>query len=275
MLNGNYISVSNIIEKVYRDSGIDNVDWQEAVEWAGDCISLLAVPSQYSEVISDPLEIEDYKVKLPDGLINLKACRRVVIRDGSIGVLGMMVQTSALFFKSQDTSDVVSDSLLIPSFPSVELDEDGNSSNIIVEVPLTQYNAESNNYKVDSGYIYTDFKSGYIQLVYDTFPTDNMGLPMIPDNEKYRKAVSLFILERLDYRKFRSNPISSNQVIWNDTKQELAFYMGAARNKARLPNVDGMESIKNWWLRSIPKTTKFDDGFKTLNKPEQRYNNNL
>ena len=272
MLNGNYLSVSNIIDKVYRDSGIDNVDWQEAVEWIGDCISLLAVPSQYIEKTSDPLEVSEYRVRIPDGLIDIIACRRVTIQGDNIGVIGNMEQSSDIYFRAKNTSSVTSLSVATPSFPSVEIDENGDSTNIIVEVPRTNYDSDSYYYKVDGGYIYTDFETGYIQLIYNTFPIDDMGLPMIPDNEKYRKAISLYILEKLDYRKFRANPISSNQAILKDTQQELAFYMGAARNKARMPNLDKMESIKNWWIRSIPKVSKFSDGFRTLNKGEERYN---
>jgi hypothetical protein len=96
---------------------------------------------------------------------------------------------------------------------------------------------------------------------------------MIPDDYKYIRAIEDYIIERIDYRVWRRSPSPQNKSILNDCEQESAFSIGSARTKGRIPSVDQMESIKNMWLRSIPRISEHSNNFNSLNKQEVRYNN--
>ena len=66
---------------------------------------------------------------------------------------------------------------------------------------------------------------------------------MIPDNHSMIQAVTMYITERVDYRLYRQNKISER--IYMDSKKERDFYCGSAFNDMSIPNMDGMESLKN------------------------------
>lgn len=126
-------------------------------------------------------------------------------------------------------------------------------------------------YKINNGVIFTSFEKGFINMQYKAYPIDSEGFLMVPDDEKFRAALKYHIMYKLDFRRWRSNPASPGlKALLNDSEQRRDFYVGAARNKAHIPSIDGMEAIKNQWLRSIPKINHHSDGFASMNKIERR-----
>ena len=126
-------------------------------------------------------------------------------------------------------------------------------------------------YKINNGAIFTSFEKGFINMQYKAYPIDSEGFLMVPDDEKFRAALKYHIMYKLDFRRWRSNPASPGlKALLNDSEQRRDFYVGAARNKAHIPSIDGMEAIKNQWLRSIPKINHHSDGFASMNKIERR-----
>ena len=53
-------------------------------------------------------------------------------------------------------------------------------------------------------------------------------------------------------------------------EQEWLFFCASANIKARIPSIDGMEALKNQWLRTIPNIEEHRNGFRGLNEGEQR-----
>lgn len=126
-------------------------------------------------------------------------------------------------------------------------------------------------YKINNGYIYTNFQEGYIELAYTGFVTDEHGFPMIPDDQKFIDAIRWSLIEHIDYKKWRVGEITDK--VYNHSEQERAWYIGAARNKASIPSIGEMEKLKNMFLRSITKTDAYSNYFKYSNVPEARYTN--
>jgi len=127
-------------------------------------------------------------------------------------------------------------------------------------------------YKINNGYIYTNFKEGFLELVYTGFVTDVHGFPMIPDDQRYIEAVRWSLIEHLDYRKWRVGEITDK--VYQHTQQQRDWYIASARSKASIPSIDKMEAIKNMFLRSIPKTNEHDTYFKYSNVEEARFTHN-
>lgn len=147
-----------------------------------------------------------------------------------------------------------------------------NTSNDPVLVYGQEYkiNPEAHyEYKINDGYIYTNFETGYIEFTYQGFVTDDSGFPKIPDNQRYIEAVRWSLIEHLDYRKWRVGEITDK--VYQHSEQERGWYIQSARSAASIPSIDKMESIKNMFLRSIPKTDFHDNYFKYANVPEKRY----
>lgn len=156
---------------------------------------------------------------------------------------------------------------------SGELTADTISTPVYVYGQEYKVNMEAQyEYKLNDGYIYTNFKEGFIELVYTGYVVDAHGFPMIPDDPKFREAVKWALIRYLDYRKWRVGEIPRDVFQYSD--QQRDWYIAAARSKASIPTIDKMESIKNMFLRSIPKVNEHSSYFKYTNVPEQRYNLN-
>jgi hypothetical protein len=285
--NPGYISLRSIIERVYRKAGIDKIEWEDALEWTADLMGLIGVPSQYIDRFTNgqgdnpqPICIIDGRGELPYGVINVKSCRRILFdRNGMVTSVAPMIKSSGTFYQYEDTNSLY-ELNVYPSLIHVtnfELDSDDNLDvkEYIGEALSRVSNTinEPYQYKINGGYIFTNFMTGYVEMAYTSIPLDPEGFPLIPDDYKYIRALEDYLIERIDYKVWRQNPSPQNKSILNDSEQKSAFSIGAAITKGRIPSIDEMESIKNNWLRSISKILEHSNNFNTLNQRERRYNN--
>jgi hypothetical protein len=285
--NGKFTTYLGVVESAFRDSGLDLIDYEAATEWTAELIGLIGSPYLLIDKVTNGLNgmpsslvVEDYRAELPEDMEVFISARKVILDDNDeIVSASPMVEASDLFHftPSQINSGV-------PGYfgPVVNLDEfDPSDENFIAS--RNQYTVEQSDrytslpaqYKLDSGYIYTNFDSGNVQLSYRGFPIDSNGYPMIPDEVKFREALKYYIIYKIDWKNWRINPSSQNKSIVNDSEQRYLFAVASARNKSHIPSVDKMESIKNMWLRSIPKVNEHSTGFRTTNISERRYNNSF
>lgn len=333
-LSGNFIPFYTIVEKVYRDAGYQQVDWNDAIEWIGDVIGLIGVKDAYKTITTnsidgpDPLKIIDYRAQIPSGFINLVSARKVSVdSEGDVVGYQPMLYSTDMFYQSPfkkiessipagtynyndwilievanattefgvnvvvgakihdqnlDAYWEVTDSLIatdtitsrltdLVSVDSSLVSTDGEFtfSPIVVGGTPLGFTTEFNfSYRINASYIETNFEDGFVELVYNGFVTDEHGFPMIPDEARYREAVTSFLIERLDYKAWRKGLLPDK--VYNKSCQERDWYIGAARNKANIPSIDRMESIKNMFLRSVQKITAHQNGFKFSNLQERR-----
>lgn len=81
--NGKYIEIDSIIESVFRDTEYKNeVALDDMISWTGEAIELIGCPVHLTEKITDgneslyhpePIEVEDFRAKLPDDLHKLES----------------------------------------------------------------------------------------------------------------------------------------------------------------------------------------------------------
>lgn len=214
-LNGKYVDVAYIIERVYRDNGFDlEIKFDEVVEWVWDVISLVGAPEAYIDKITNgldnnpnPIVIENYRGELPTDLYSI-----MLARDYDTKM--PMICKSSNFIK--DTEQVT--------------------------VRESQYS-----YTINNTYIQTSFEEGNVELYYKAFPTTALGLPMIPDNIKFIMATQSYIAERIGFRLWMQEKLTRDR--YEALNVERNWYIGAASTAARIPSIDEMEMIKNRYLR--------------------------
>lgn len=282
--SGKFIGLNPVIEKVYRDSGLDYVDFENAIEWAVELIGLIGIPAVYVDKTTNgmdgmpsALSVTNYRCQMPDDCEKIISVRKAVTDDND-SVIGSseMIESLNIFHPIHHRNYPESSGIIWN--PLVKVDtfdpqtEDFTYSKEEMEIE-EQYDriGVPYMYKIDQGYIFTNFESGYIVLSYKGLPIDADGFPMVPDDAKFIEALKWHIINKIDNRNYRLNPSPQNKSIENDSATERAFYVAAARNKSHIPSIDKMEAIKNMWLRSIPKINQHNDGFATLNVQEQRY----
>ena len=177
------------------------------------------------------------------------------------------------------TSNVSGQRFTTPVITNTTEDLDGTVVSTDTNIPVIvlgqnyKVNTEAQfEYKLNDGYIYTNFETGFIELVYTGFATDAHGFPMIPDDQRYIEAVRWSLIQHIDYKKWRVGEITDK--VFQYSEQQRDWYIASARSKASIPTIDKMEAIKNMFLRSIPKVNEHDSYFKYSNVEEGRYTHN-
>jgi hypothetical protein len=289
--NPGHVSIKSVIERAYRKSGLEKIEWEESLEWAADLMALIGVPSQYIDMFTNgmdnnpaPIQIIDGRGELPYGVNTIRSCRRILFdRDGRITRAHPMIESTGTFYQTDDSDSLINMNIYPSTIYATDISLSEDDDLVTTNIEVVNIQSESmdgfpesitpNEYKINGGIIFTDFTTGYVEMAYTSIPLDSQGLPMIPDDYKYIRAIEDYIIERIDYRVWRRSPSPQNKSILNDSEQKSAFSIGSARTKGRIPSVDQMESIKNMWLRSIPRISEHSNNFNSLNKQEVRYNN--
>lgn len=283
--NGKYTTFVGVVDAAFRDSGLDFIDYEAAVEWTAELIGLIGTPYTLVEKVTNGINgapsavtVADYRAPLPGDLETFVSVRKVELNENNeiISSYPMIEATDLFHF----TPSQIKSGLAASFNPTVNLDEFDPSDETFI-ASRNQYEIEADSviggvgyeYKLDAGYVYTNFDSGYVEVAYRGFPIDSDGYPLIPDDEKFRQALKFHIIYKCDWKFWRRNPSPQNKSIVNDSEQQRDFYVAAARTKSHIPSIDQMESMKNAWLRSGQKINEHSTGFNTLNKPERRRNN--
>jgi len=284
--NGKFVPLERIVEKAFRDAGFENIDWEAAIEWTAEMFSYLGVPSTYIDVTTNgiddmptPIEIVDYRAQVPSGLVYLVGCRKVDLDEEGVPVnYAPMIESTDIFHLTQVENIQDGNTYFDPItlIPEVVPDEDGEPTTELsyyTQQPIKGFSGIPYSYKIQGGTIFTNFKDGFIEMSYKSYPLDDRGYPLIPDDLKFQRALEYYIIYKLDWKKWRLNPASPGlKAVLNDSEQKYYVFAASARNKAHIPSIDKMESIKNQWLRSIPKINEHATGFKTSSAQEIRYN---
>ena len=127
-------------------------------------------------------------------------------------------------------------------------------------------------YKLNNSKLITNFETGWVQLAYEGIPVDEDGFPMIPDQIKHRMAVAAYLKWKIAMLKWTMGKMPAG--VFQHFEREKDWYIGAAQTATQIMGVDHMESIKNNWIRLIPKINQHRDGFKNAGEAEHRTSHN-
>jgi len=266
-LNSRYVSLKTVLDKVYRDNAYDTeISYGDAAEWAAEAMDLICVPMQYIDKVAD-IPIVDYRGNVPCDIHNLTS-GAVIDKATKLALRG----TSDLAYL-QDRKNLQELAVLAgeaaaddidPSTGTFQIDANGypiipddidylrarQSNNYIYYKPATSDMETQQTYTLNNNYIFTSIKEGTVTMYYKAFPVDEKGMPYIPDNVKYIRAVAAYITWMLDKKAYRMNKIAKD--IFEKSEQEWLWAVGSAKGHAHTPTMDQMESFKNMVVRLIP-----------------------
>ena len=246
MLNGKYISIKQILEELYADNGYQyEIPWGDAMMWAEEALNLIGHPRQYIRKIighkqDDALDVTAYKVKLPCDFHQLEM----------LAVNGFPARYSGNAFHHLLSGDCCDISNIAGAIGTEYKDNFGN----IFDPSLSNYpyNAAGDiTFDLNNEYLTLSVEEGKVCLAYLAFPTDDEGLPMIPDDVSYKQAVKKYLTMKIDYIEWRRGTL--NPQVYQHSEREWEWYCGQASNKAKDPGLPGMESIKNQIIRLRPE----------------------
>lgn len=229
-LSGKFTSVQRAIERAMREYDHAEFDINDAVEDIAEAVSLIGAPSAFDNKVCI-LEVEGYRAALPADLYLIELLR---FPDSKV----------ALRYDGDP-------------FNTRHCDESLN-----IEA-ICEYT-----YTVNIGFIHTNYKEGELELAYMAYPTDDCGLPLIPDDDVAIKAVAYYAAAGAAARVYRRNPTNANQAVYFDLRQERDWYMARFSNKAILPSYGEEESIKNDYTRMIRNGVNYMNNFKDTGEKE-------
>jgi len=249
LFNGKYVSVETIISKVYRDMGMSgSIEFGDALEWAGEAMELIGANNYLIESVKE-VYVSDYRACLPVELFQIITIGASPVEDDTPQEECRQAKGYTQMRYSTDANH------------HWYCDDNNDRS---CQSDLT--------YKVNDNYAFMNFKTGYIKIAMISIPVDDRGFPRVPDDAKFKEAVASHIKWRLAFIEWSRGKMAAG--VYQKLEADRDWYIGAAQNRANMPGIDMMESIKNNWLRLIPKINQHADGFKSAGTPEQRHNHN-
>lgn len=248
----NAVSSQVIINRVYRDLPIDDPSFEmDAIEWIGEVLDKIgagvqAVTKEEWDVVTD------HKVRMPSDLMVLEGL--YAIDDAP---LKDDYQSKEMPYDLDSIED--KERYLIPrgtSKLSIARGEEGTEHLYEKNDPTVDPTGKNQSYPTKRGeeyyvngeYIQTTFPRGLVIIVYKGIPTDDDGLPLIPDDSSFLDACFWYVTNRLQLRGWKH---PRGEINLQYTEQRYLKYINQARNKAKYPDVDQMEQIKQLWLQLV------------------------
>lgn len=116
-----YTTLDRIISKLYRDLGLEEISETDIVEWAGEALEAIGAIGLYEEAVAF-ITVENHQAILPTGLHSI-----LQIAKDNKWEPNTLTPANVLL----DSSTLVEDLSLLPTFPGVIIDANGT--------PVTDY----------------------------------------------------------------------------------------------------------------------------------------
>ena len=116
-------------------------------------------------------------------------------------------------------------------------------------------------YKVQGNCIITSIPNGTLEIAYRAFPMDSEGMPLIPDNGSYPRALQEYIT--LEWYTILCDQGRIQPQVLQNHQQRYAWYVGQAQTDLIIPSIDQMVSITNMWNKLLPSKKDYNNGFAT------------
>lgn len=245
MYNGKTVSLGNIVWKAMKYPLANDLTYEEAAEFALEFIRLMGAPLIYSDVVSKPIELNQYKAKLPENLLYLKGVRYICDDcDLSIPNEGIAMKYATDIYHN----GLMSDNCI--------------NNNIDDRDELQGYT-----YMINKGILTSSIENGFILLSYKEIATDEDGFPLVPDNEQFKLGLEYYILHRYMEPMWVAGKIPDK--VFSYIEQKRHWYYSSAHTSLQMPSIDQMESIMNGINRIVINSTAQQDFFRRYGEKER------
>lgn len=115
-------------------------------------------------------------------------------------------------------------------------------------------------FKLQNRIIVTSFREGNVLISYKAIKTDSDGIPMLPDDQLFLRALESYIKYTRFTVLFDTGKIKDN--VLNKAEQDYSWNVGKCINHYKMPSYSEMQSITGMMHRLIPSQREFYAGFK-------------
>jgi hypothetical protein len=231
----NLVSSKRLLSKLYRDLKPKNTSFEaDAIEWIGEALSFIGYQAGFIKR-KITLTSKDYRVPFPKDFYTLIA---VYYEDNKLPYSGDIV----------NAEPYLDEAIYISA--KTEVLETTNTT--VTRYGSRLYNTNStdyNYYTINPGYIQTSFETGDIDVVYNAWPTDSEGLPLIPDSPYYFQAIEWYIMRQMI---FQGHEFSNKEFSFSFVDAQWKHYCVSAGNDAAFPSPDKVARFMDMWVHLIP-----------------------
>lgn len=218
------ISSKYVIAKIYRDLGLDDSNYiYDFIEWFGEALDFIGSSSQFV-LQNEDLVVADYKAPIPSNFVSLK---QLQYNNPENDCWELIEYNPSNFFEIEDNCP---------------------NKNVVTE----------ESFSLNPNYILTSFETGDIKISYKSFPTDEEGFPLVPDNQYFKEALFWYCYKKM---LLRGHAPRSQEMSYEYADHKWKFYCSGARNKANYPDISGYQRFREIWVGLLPSTideTGFD-----------------
>lgn len=121
-------------------------------------------------------------------------------------------------------------------------------------------------YKIQGHCLYVSNPIDKVEIAYQAIPVDECGLPLIPDNEKFIRALRAYIKQEYFEILFDQGKIDAR--VYQNAQQEYCWAVGACESDAVSLTPDKLESIGNMAKSLLIRDNEHQRGFATQGNKE-------
>lgn len=250
MVNGNYVSLANVMWKVMKHGLCQELTYEEAAEYALECLKLLGAPSAYENKLYSA-ELVNYKASIPCDILVVNGVRYLDSKDAQ-------EHNHSRFIAMREATNIY-------HFDRNEHEQDQNRDTDF-DLRANHRNSEFT-YKLQNGVIFTSMRDGCVEIAYKGLTTDEDGFPMIPDNEKVSLALEYYILSRYLEPMWLAGKITDKAFEY--IQQKRYFYVPSAFTALQMPGIDMLESTMNSINRLVLSSTAHENFYKKAGEQER------
>lgn len=242
------VSIHNVIAKILRDTRLHDSSYvPDLIEWIPEAMRLMQTNYELQPAVCT-IKISDNRGKMPCGLIYLEAVtylgRRLASYSG-ISVKNGMRQVQyapdafvTAFKMNEEAVGPAVDASLIPA----------SSANAWTD----------HGYQIRMDYIYTTFETGEITVYFLKPPTDDQGLPLIPDQQDYKEAVYWYVRAKLIQAGYKDRAYGNDdRLAW----ERFELHASRAMSDISYPTVDQKQAQLEMQVRFIPPVDYWESMF--------------
>ena len=234
-----YSTVKEIVDRLMRYPSMRDLQYESAIAWTVDVLGLVGSYDLYKDE-RDVIIIEKYRGKLPDNIVRVDQCRKIVGNTSNPKYEPMRVASDSFHVAYNHYPQAYRGSISTAT------------------------------YKVQNDIIFTSFEKGLVEVAYKTLYTDDDGVPMIPAGTSLEKAVEAYIKQEHFRGLFEIGKITN--AILHTAEQEYCWYIAQAQNSVMNISLDERQAISNAAHKLLWNDDFHRDGFRNLGDQEQLKN---
>lgn len=266
-----YVPLNIAIADVYDIIDEDKIDVGSVEKWASKAMEKVYVAETYEQKVHF-IQVQNYKACLPKGIrwVFQLLYKGTLTTEDIDGISVYVSECPECGIVKESVFNFLESSYLEVWTPMVPSTTPFTLSILCENSPQLLCDSQVKFVIQPDGYVVTNMESGYIAVAGLFFPSNEDGQFLIPYDENIIDAIRLYCMSKIWEAKW--NNVDDNT---RENERRYMHYLGRweiaaskARGESKMPDISGLENLKNQLMRLGPHSNTFWSAFGNLATPE-------